>query len=98
MIFSGGMFLADALTKLVLCAAEQKQIRQILLEGLSADQRFERALIKHDRERVVKILQPHFSASGIKAIPLVVEEMLEGAQDIQRRHEDMRRNLGIIYG
>jgi uncharacterized SAM-binding protein YcdF (DUF218 family) len=76
-IFSRDMLLATTGTELVVSIAEQDRIRRILRDGLPADPRWTQGRVKKDRERVMKILRPHFAPSRIEMTPLVVEEVLE---------------------
>ncbi|MDZ4067240.1 MAG: YdcF family protein [Tabrizicola sp.] len=94
-IFSRGMLVATTGTELVVSAGEQERIRRILLNGLPVDRRWSQGRVKKDRARVMKILRPHFSTSGIKITPLVVEETLERSsrhREVARRYASRLRN------
>jgi DUF218 domain-containing protein len=106
-VFSRHMLVATTGTKLVVSAAEQERIRRILLDGLPVDQPWSPGHIKKDRERVMNILRPHFSAAGIRITPLVVEETLERSlkhPEAARRYASRlriniwaRKTLGFEY-
>lgn len=94
-VFSRDMLIATTGTELAVSAPEQERVRRILLDGLPVDQWWSQGRIKKDRERVMKILRPHFSASGIKITPLVVEETLERSSrnpEVARRYASRLRN------
>jgi len=94
-VFSRDMLVATTGRELAVSASEQECIRRILLAGLPVDPNWSQGRIKKDREHVMKILRPHFFASGIKIVPFVVEEMLERSTrhpDAARRYASLLRN------
>jgi hypothetical protein len=94
-VFSREMLKATTGTQLSVSVTEQQRIRRILMDGLPIDLRWSQGRVKKDRDRVMKILRPHFSTSAIKSTPLVVEETLARRSEhpeVARRYASRLRN------